>query len=76
MSVYLLIMELRFDTMLYFNLGNQNSDAGHAKCSRGLHFVPRPQVPHPCFRISVRIESSTKHNEKVTNMVKKQAGSF
>jgi len=32
-------MELRFDTMLYSNLGNENSDAGHIKCSGG------PQVP-------------------------------
>jgi len=36
----LLIMELRFDAMLYSNLGNENSDAGHIKCSRG------PQGPH------------------------------
>jgi len=25
-------MELRFNVMLYFNLGNENSDAGHIKC--------------------------------------------
>jgi len=24
-------MELRFDAMLYFNLGKENSDAGHIK---------------------------------------------
>jgi len=36
---YLLIMELRFDTMLYSNLGNENSDADHIKCLRG------PNVP-------------------------------
>jgi len=40
LSKYLLIMELRFDAMLYSNLGNENSDAGHIKCSCG------PQVPH------------------------------
>ena len=40
---YLLIIELRFDAMLYYNLGNETSDAGHIKCLRG------PQVPHPCF---------------------------
>jgi len=39
-------MELRFDSMLYSNLGNENSDAGRIKCSRG------PQVPQPCFRPS------------------------
>jgi len=33
-------MEIRFEAMLYCNLGN----AGHTKCSRG------PQVPHPSFR--------------------------
>jgi len=40
LSKYLLIMELRSDAMLYFNLGNENFDAGHIKCSRG------PQVLH------------------------------
>jgi len=38
---YLLIMELRFDAKLHSNMGNENSDAGHIKCSGG------PQVPHP-----------------------------
>ena len=33
-------MEIRFDGILYFNLCNENSDAGHIKCS------PGPQVPH------------------------------
>jgi len=37
-------MELRFDATLYSKLGNENSDAGQFKCSRG------PQVPHPCFK--------------------------
>jgi len=32
-------MELRFDAMLYSNLGNENFDAGHSKCSRGPHFA-------------------------------------
>jgi len=27
----MLFMELRFDAMLYFNLGKENSDAGHIK---------------------------------------------
>jgi len=38
---YVLIMELRFDAMFCSKVGNENSDAGHIKCSRG------PQVPHP-----------------------------
>jgi len=40
-SKYLLIIELHFEAMLYSNLGNENSDADHIKCSRG------PQVSHP-----------------------------
>ena len=35
-------MEFRCDAMLFSNMRNENSDAGHVKCSRG------PQVPHPC----------------------------
>jgi len=31
LSKYLLIMELRFNAMLYPNLDNENSDAGHVK---------------------------------------------
>ena len=30
--------------MLYSKLGNENSDAGHIKCSRG------PQDPHPAIK--------------------------
>jgi len=37
-------MELHFDAMFYSNLGNENSDTGHIKCSRG------PQVPHPWYK--------------------------
>jgi len=37
-------MELRFDAMLYSNLGNEKSDACHIKRSRG------PQVPHPALQ--------------------------
>jgi len=33
----MLIMELRFDAMLYSNLGNEIFDAGNIKCSRGWH---------------------------------------
>jgi len=40
---YLLITEFHFDAILYSTLRNENSDAGHTKCSRG------PQVPHPCL---------------------------
>jgi len=38
-SKYLLIMGLRFEAMLHSNLGYENSDASHSKCSHG------PQVP-------------------------------
>jgi len=34
-------MEHCFGAMLCSNLGNENSDVDHIKCSRG------PQVPHP-----------------------------
>jgi len=29
---YLLIVDLRFDMILYSKLANENSDAGHIKC--------------------------------------------
>jgi len=35
LSTCLLVMEFRFDAMLCSNLGNENSDACHIKCSRG-----------------------------------------
>jgi len=38
-----LSLDIRFDAILYSKLGNENSDTGHIKCSRG------PQVPYPCF---------------------------
>ena len=47
LSKYLLIVELHFEAMLYSNVGKENSDAGHIKCSRGPHLGRRPQVPHP-----------------------------
>jgi len=37
-------MELRFDVILHSKLSNENSNAGHIKCSLG------PQVPHPWAR--------------------------
>jgi len=40
-SKYLLIMELRFDAILYSNLSNEHSHADHIQCSRW------PKVPHP-----------------------------
>ena len=43
LSKYLFVVDLRFDTMLYSNLCNENSVAGYIKCLRG------PQVPHPCL---------------------------
>jgi len=41
-----LFMQLRFYAMLYSNLRNENSVAGHIKCSRG------PQVPHVCRKLT------------------------
>ena len=41
LSKYLLVMELRFDVMLYCNMGNKDYIKGLIKCSHGL------QVPHP-----------------------------
>jgi len=38
----LMIMELRFNAMLYSNSGNENSDAGHIRCSRGPHLAHGP----------------------------------
>jgi len=43
-------MELRFEAILYSNLGNKKSDADHIKCSRGPHLARWLQVPHPCPR--------------------------
>jgi len=40
-SKCLLVIEFCFDVTLCSNLGNENSNAGHFKFSRG------PQVPHP-----------------------------
>jgi len=44
-------MELRFDAMLYSNMGNKNSHAGYIKCSRGPHLAHGQQVPHPRRRV-------------------------
>ena len=51
LSKYLLIMELPFDVTLYSNLCNENSNAGHVKCSHRPHLACGLQVPHPCFGI-------------------------
>jgi len=51
------VMEFRFDAMLYSNSGNENSDAGHIKCSREL------QVPHPCSRLSRRLTEKQTHTQ-------------
>jgi len=41
-------MELRFDAILYSNLGYENSDAGRIKCSRGFpHLCFSPSTFHP-----------------------------
>jgi len=47
LSKYLLIMELRFDAMLYSNPSNENSDAGHIKCSHGPYLARGRQIPLP-----------------------------
>jgi len=39
-------MELRFDAMLYPQLGNKNSDVDYIKNSRGPHLAHGLQVPH------------------------------
>jgi len=38
-----------FDAMLCSDLGNENFDVGHIKCSRRPHLAQGPQVPHPSF---------------------------
>jgi len=43
-------MELRFDVIVYSKLGDEDSDAGHIKCSLGLHLARGPQVPHLCIK--------------------------
>jgi len=40
-------MELRFDAILYSKLGNENSDAGHIKCSPEPHLARGSEAPHP-----------------------------
>jgi len=57
LSKYLLIMELRFDAMLYSNTGNENSDAGQIKCSHGPHLARGPQVPHPMCKTTKQQQS-------------------
>jgi len=60
---YLLIMELRFDTMLYSNLGNENFGAGHINCSgfpRGIETIEKV----------LNCESGFQDLEKVLNLAK------
>ena len=52
LSICLLVMELRFDTMLCSNLDDGNSDAGDIKCLHG------PQVPQPGLRGISRLSSA------------------
>jgi len=49
---YLLIMKLRFNVILYSNLGNGNYNAGHIKCPCRPRLAWGPQVPQPCHRKS------------------------
>jgi len=41
--------KLRFDAILYYKLGSENSDEGHIKCSRG------PQDSHPCLKLTDKL---------------------
>jgi len=47
LTMYLLIIELRFDAMLCTNLGCKISDAGNIKCSHG------PQVPQRWCKVYI-----------------------
>jgi len=51
LSICLLVMDFRFDAMLCSNLGNENADAGHIKCSRAPHLAREAQFPHPCSKL-------------------------
>jgi len=51
-------MELRFDAMLYSNLGNENFDAGYIKCSCGPHWAAGT---HPCCKQYYAKYIPTKH---------------
>jgi len=50
LSKYLPIVELHFDVILCYKLGNKNSDVDHIKCSRGPHLARGMQIPHPYFK--------------------------
>jgi len=43
-------MEFYFDAMFCSNLGKENSDVGHIKCSRRPRLTHGLQVHHPCSR--------------------------
>jgi len=48
---YLLVMELRFDTILYSTMSNESCDAGHIKCSGGPHLAHGLQILNPCSKV-------------------------
>jgi len=50
LSNYLVIMELRFDMILYSKWSDENYHAGHIQCSWGPHSDGGPQVSHPYFK--------------------------
>jgi len=61
-------MELRFDAILQSELGNDNSDADHIKCSH------RPQVPipgqdHLVFQLKKRQTLSVCENIALTTVL-------
>jgi len=59
---YLLIIKLRFDAVLYSNLGNKNSDAGRIKCSHG------PQVLHPWSTVLFLCNNIAKIDWRLKNL--------
>jgi len=72
-------MELRFDSILYSKLSNENSDAGHIKRLWGGDLDHGPKVfrassvvwksvleHHPCFRASSVVWKSTNQHVSST----------
>jgi len=66
LSKCLRIMELRFEAMLYSYFGNENTDAGHTKCSRGAHLARGQQVTHPWYSLQAIDYSPVLSISKIT----------
>jgi len=54
LSEYLLIMGIRFDAMLCFNISKEISDARDMKSSRGPHLAQGQQLPNSESRFDER----------------------